>query len=205
MAGLLDFVDDDPPDFLGKPPWSPRGASGLSNGARIADLPLLSLLPGWPTEQNGEAADAPNPLSSWLPEQTRWAGPGQGIPFTRGAEPAGLGTPGLAGAAPTDAVRPRWPSLSIMPNAERPSATEPPEQRDLKPWALSQAPMIEGRDTGPFDSERSLPGSGLAEPVILAAGGSPKGPRGPSPLVPLLEFYRRFIQGDKPAKKSPSP
>ena len=44
---------------------------------------------------------------------------------------------------------------------------ETPEQRDLKRWPVTQAPMNAGRETGPFDSGAFAPAAAVAMPSVM--------------------------------------
>jgi len=102
-----------------------------------------------------------------------------------------------------DIATPRPPTEAFTSGAQASWEPEPPDQRDFKPWAPNQAPTIEGRETGPFDSERSPSGFGFDGPMILAAGG--KGPfRPPFSRQQFQELYRRVFPGSKPAQ-APQP
>ena len=79
------------------------------------------------------------------------------------------------------------------------------EQRDLKFWSPSGEQTFEGRETGPFDSGRSLYGYDFIDPIIPAAGrGGRRGRGGSEPGGPPLPFEGGLPESRRPRTPSPS-
>jgi hypothetical protein len=120
-----------------------------------------------------------------------------------------------AGWQGTAASASQAPPLDAPPVRSPP----PPDQGDDKPSQPTQAQMIEGRETGPSDSESLPAGFDVDHPLVLAAGGSTRPPGGSRGLPPppgpgdrgfgpneVIEYWKQLhFPWAKPAPPAPPP
>jgi hypothetical protein len=83
-------------------------------------------------------------------------------------------------------------------------STPPPEGGDDKPSQPIRARTIEGRETGPSDSQPFRGDLSIDDPVVLAAGGAGKGPRPPISPRDLRELFQLLFPGNRSAPTPPS-
>src|SRR5262245_42055873 len=177
MAGLIDFFMPPRTDIPGySTAWAQLG--GLLGPDGHA-MPSASLMPASAWEALRPTFNAWEAANSSLGQSINWRGMQESEPFWRAHASVPNGnapdtpSPGRSPDAfkigPREEAFPAYDRLKTVTDAgraaERASANvpmsqtqpdwniPPPEQSDLKPRATAEAQMMEGRETGPSDSE----------------------------------------------------